>query len=253
MMFSVQETERYCRQLVLREIGGPGQQALQRTKILVIGAGGLGCVLLPYLAGAGIGHITIVDDDTVSLSNLHRQILFSEADIGRNKAEVAASFLTARNPHIVVNPVPIRLDEQNGEALISACDIVVDGSDNFETRYRVADFCEALHKPLVSGSLGRMDGAVTTLVPHEEDVEGRPNPNLRCLFPEPPPQESVPTCSEIGIPGPLAGMIGTVMAMEVLKRAASFGAPLVGRLLLVDALDMRFRTLSYRRISVPAP
>jgi adenylyltransferase/sulfurtransferase len=239
------EIERYARHLVLPEIGGPGQAKLKRASVLVIGAGGLGAPLIQYLAAAGVGMIGIVDDDHVSLSNLQRQTIFSNADIGANKAVAAAAFVKRLNPHVAVEEHVHRIDAHNARAMIAFYDVVADGSDNFETRYAVSDACFHEKKPLVTAALGRFDGSLTTLRPHEKGPDGRPNPTYRCLFPDPPPPGTIPTCAEVGVLGALAGVMGSLMALEVIRAITGFGEPLVGKFLLVDALTMRFDTMRY--------
>jgi len=243
------EIERYARHIILHEIGGAGQQQLKTARVLVIGAGGLGSPVLLYLAAAGVGTLGIVDDDVVSLSNLQRQVLHATGDIGVAKTRSAAASLDAMNPNVAIEEHNLRLTAENAGAIISGYDIVVDGSDNFETRYLVADTAEALGIPLVAGALGRFDGSLTVLMPHETDAKGNPNPRYRDLFPEPPPEGTVPTCAEAGILGAVAGVIGTLQAVEVLKLITGTGEPLVGRLLLYDALSVRFQTMGYKRKS----
>ena len=245
MVFSDDEIERYARHLVLREVGGPGQQKLKAARVLVVGAGGLGAPLLLYLAAAGVGRIGIVDDDTVSLSNLQRQVIFETADVGAGKAAVAAARLARLNPAVESVVHPVRLTADNAEAVLAGYDIVADGSDNFSTRYTVSDACFHARKPLVTGAVGIFDGTVTTLRPFETAPDGAPNPTYRCLFPEPPPAGSVPTCAEAGVLGALTGSIGSMMALEVVREIVGFGEGLVGRLLLMDARAMRFETLRY--------
>lgn len=240
------ELERYARHIVLSEIGGPGQQKLKKARVLVIGAGGLGSPLLQYLAAAGVGTLGIVDDDTVSLSNLQRQVLHDTDAVGVAKTGSAAKALQRINPHVVVDAHPVRIDAANAAELIARYDIIVDGSDNFATRYLVADQCAALERPLVTAAVGRFDGSVTVLVPFLKDGDGRPNPTYRDLFPAPPPDGLLPSCAEAGIVGALTGVIGTLQAMEVIKLITGIGEPLVGRLLLYDALAARFDTITYR-------
>ena len=240
------ELERYARHIVLSEIGGPGQQKLKKARVLVIGAGGLGSPLLQYLAAAGVGMLGIVDDDTVSLSNLQRQVLHDTDAVGVAKTGSAAQALRRINPHVIVEAHPVRIDAANAAELIARYDIIVDGSDNFATRYLVADQCAALERPLVTAAVGRFDGSVTVLVPFLKDGDGRPNPTYRDLFPAPPPDGLLPSCAEAGIVGALTGVIGTLQAMEVIKLITGIGEPLVGRLLLYDALAARFDTITYR-------
>lgn len=244
---SPEEIERYARHIILAELGGAGQQKLKRTKVLVVGAGGLGAPVLSYLAAAGIGTLGIVDDDRVSLSNLQRQVIFDTDSVGQPKVSAAAARIGHINPHVVVEAHEERLTAVNARDLISRYDIVADGSDNFDTRYLVADVCEALRKPLVAAALGRFDGSITALIPFETCAEGVRNPSYRDLFPEPPPAGLVPSCAEAGIIGALAGVVGTLQAMEVIKLAAGIGEPLVGRLLLYDGLAARFDIVKYKR------
>ncbi len=245
MAFSDEEIERYARHIVMRDVGGPGQAKLKRARVLVVGAGGLGAPLLAYLAAAGVGKLGIVDDDTVSLSNLQRQVIHGTPDIGRPKGESARDAVARLNPHVDVEVHPVRLDPANAAAIISQYDVVADGSDNFATRYLVADICEAERKPLVAGALGQFDASLTTLRPFETGPEGRQNPSYRTLFPDPPPPGTVPTCEEAGVLGALPGVIGSLMAIEVLRAIVGFGEPLVGKLLIVDVLTMRFETIRY--------
>ena len=244
-MFTAEELERYARHIVLREVGGPGQQRLKAAKVLVIGAGGLGAPLLLYLAAAGVGTIGIVDDDTVSLSNLQRQVIHGTPDVGRPKVESAADAIARLNPHVRVETHACRLTPENAPALLADYDLVADGSDNFSTRYAVSDACFVARKPLVTAALGAFDGSLTTIRAHETSPDGEPNPTYRCLFPNPPPPGSVAPCAEAGVLGALAGVMGSLMAMEVIRALAGFGEPLVGRLLMVDARSMRFETLAY--------
>jgi molybdopterin-synthase adenylyltransferase len=245
MALAPDEVERYARHLVLAEVGGPGQARIKAARILVVGAGGLGAPLIQYLAAAGIGTIGIVDDDTVSLSNLQRQVIHGTPDIGRGKVDSAADAVTRLNPHVAVEGHALRLTPENAQALIAAYDLVADGSDNFATRYTVSDACYRAGRPLVTAALGQFDGSLTTIRAHERGADGRPNPTYRCLFPSPPPDGSVPTCAEAGVLGALAGVMGSLMAMEVIREVVGFGEGLVGRLLMVDARAMRFETLRY--------
>jgi molybdopterin-synthase adenylyltransferase len=244
-MLSADELERYARHIVLREVGGPGQAALGRARVLVIGAGGLGAPALLYLAAAGVGTLGVIDDDIVSLSNLQRQVIHATPDVGAPKVESAAAAIGRLNPHVKVATHAERLTAVNALALVGAYDIVADGSDNFGTRYLVSDACFFAKKPLVTAAVGTFDGTLTTLRAHERGKDGRPNPTYRCLFPEPPPPGTVPACSEAGILGALAGVLGSMMALEVIREIVGFGEGLVGRLLMVDARAMRFETLSY--------
>lgn len=245
MSLTSEEIERYARHLVLRDIGGPGQQKLKAARVLVVGAGGLGAPLLQYLAAAGVGTIGIVDDDVVSLSNLQRQVIHPTGAIGRLKVDSAQEAIARLNPHVVVEAHALRLTEDNARALIARYDIVADGSDNFATRYLVSDACFYEKKPLVTAAVGGFDASLTTLRPFETAPDGRPNPTYRCLFPEPPPPGTVPSCEEAGILGALTGVVGAMMALEAAREIVGFGEGLVGRLLLIDTRAMRFETLRY--------
>jgi molybdopterin/thiamine biosynthesis adenylyltransferase len=241
-VLSTEELERYARHIVLAEVGGAGQQRFRKARVLIVGAGGLGAPSALYLAAAGIGTIGIVDDDVVSLSNLQRQILHDTARVGEAKVDSARAALARVNPHVRVEPHRLRLTADNADALVGSYDIVADGSDNFATRFLCADVCARVEKPLVTAAVGRFDGSVTVLKPYEGD-----NPSYRDLFPEPPPEGLLPSCAEAGILGALTGVIGSIQALEVLKLVAGIGEPLVGRLLLYDALAQRFDEVRYRR------
>ncbi|WP_404286558.1 HesA/MoeB/ThiF family protein [Microvirga sp. RSM25] len=245
MSLTSDEIDRYARHLVLRDVGGPGQLKLKAARVLVIGAGGLGAPLIQYLAAAGIGAIGIVDDDAVSLSNLQRQVIHATPDLGSLKVESAAEAIGRLNPHVTVEPFSIRLTTENARELIGRYDLVADGSDNFETRYAVSDACFYEKKPLVTAALSQFDGSLTTIRAHETGPDGKPNPTYRCIFPSPPPPGAIPTCAEAGVLGALAGVMGSLMAMEVIREIVGFGESLVGRLLMVDARAMRFDTVRY--------
>src|ERR1700757_4531142 len=246
-MLSANELERYARHIVLHGLGGPGQQALKEASVLVIGAGGLGAPALMYLAAAGVGELGVVDDDIVSLSNLQRQIIHTTPDIGRRKADTAAERIWALNPHVRFAAHATRLKAANAMELIGGYDLVLDGSDNFETRYLVSDACFLAGVPLITASLGTFDASLTTIRAHEKKAEGEFNPTYRCLFPEPPPPGTVPTCEEAGVLGALAGVMGSMMALEAIREIVGFGEGLVGKLLMLDARNMRFETLRYAR------
>src|SRR3984885_8947668 len=246
-MLSADELERYARHIVLREVGGPGQVALKEAAVLVIGAGGLGAPALMYLAAAGVGTLGVVDDDVVSLSNLQRQVIHTTPDIGRQKVDSAAEQIHALNPHVRFEAHIARLYAGNAMALIGGYDLVLDGSDNFETRYLLSDACYLAAKPLITAALGMFDASLTTIRAHERNAEGELNPTYRCLFPESPPPGTVPACAEAGVMGALAGMMGSMMALEAIREIVGFGEGLVGRLLMVDARAMRFETLRYAR------
>ncbi|GGH07701.1 molybdopterin biosynthesis protein [Alsobacter metallidurans] len=245
MTLAGDELERYARHLVLRDVGGPGQGKLRAARVLVVGAGGLGAPVIQYLAAAGVGVIGVVDDDVVSLSNLQRQVIHGTPDIGRLKVESAADAVARLNPHVAVARHPERLDVRNVDALVGAYDLVVDGSDNFDTRYAVSDACFRVGRTLVTGALGTFDASLTTIRAHERGPDGDPNPTYRCLFPAPPPPGAIPACAEAGVLGALTGVVGSMMALEVIREIVGFGEGLVGRLLMIDARSMRFETLSY--------
>jgi molybdopterin-synthase adenylyltransferase len=244
-MLTADELERYARHIVLREVGGPGQAALGRARVLVVGAGGLGAPALLYLAAAGVGTLGVVDDDVVTLSNLQRQVIHDTAAVGRLKVESAREAVARLNPHVAVAMHALRLTHDNAEALVGQYDVVADGSDNFATRYAVSDACFHARKPLVTAAVGQFDGSLTTLKPFETGADGSPNPTYRCLFPEAPPDGLLPTCAQAGILGALTGVIGSLQALEVIKEIVGIGTGLIGRLLLYDARAMRFETIEY--------
>src|SRR6266851_5959645 len=235
------QRSRYSRHLIIPEVGEVGQARLLKSKVLLIGAGGLGSPAALYLAAAGVGRMGIVDDDVVDESNLQRQILHSTDRIGMPKTESAKKTLRALNPDVTVDEHRVRLNRDNAIDLFSQYDLIVDGSDNFGTRYLVNDACVILQKPNVHGSIFRFDGQATTFVP------GGGRPCYRCLFPEPPPPELAPSCQEAGVLGVLPGVIGLIQAVEGVKLILGQGEPLVGRLLLYDALEQRFREVKYER------
>jgi molybdopterin/thiamine biosynthesis adenylyltransferase len=202
---------------------------------------------LSYLAAAGVGRLGIIDDDVVDISNLQRQIIFKTTDVGERKVSAAARAVAALNPHVNVETHHARLGPDNAADLIGSFDLVADGSDNFATRYLLADACEQARRPLVTAALGRFDGSLTTLAPYETDPHGGLNPRLRDIFPSPPPAGAIPTCAGAGVLGAVAGIIGTLQATEILKVLLKIGTPLIGTLLLVDALSFRFETISYSR------
>lgn len=239
------EIERYARHIVLREVGGPGQGRLKSARVLVVGAGGLGAPLLLYLAAAGVGTLGVVDDDVVSLSNLQRQVIHGTPDLNARKVESAASAIRRLNPNVRTMGHAERLTARNALDIVGGYDIVADGSDNFATRYLVSDACYLAKRPLVTGAVGTFDGTLTTIRAHERQPDGSSNPTFRCLFPEPPPPGAVPACSEAGILGALPGIVGSMMALEVIREIVGFGEGLVGRLLMVDARSIRFETIGY--------
>ncbi|WP_109302363.1 HesA/MoeB/ThiF family protein [Aquimarina sp. AU474] len=232
---------RYHRQIILSEIGTSGQNKLSASKVLVIGAGGLGCPALQYLTAAGIGTIGIIDFDTVEASNLHRQILYGENSIGKNKAIAAKDRLVDLNPDITINVYPEKLTTKNALSLFAAYDIILDGTDNFSTRYLVNDACVITGKPLAYGAIFKFEGQVAVF-------NYKNGPTYRCLFPEPPKAGSVPSCSEIGVLGVLPGIIGSMQANEVLKIILGIGDVLNGKLLMYDCLSTRFSSFSIQRV-----
>jgi molybdopterin-synthase adenylyltransferase len=236
---SPDETRRYARHLVLKGMGGGGQQKLKAARIAVVGAGGLGSPAIAYLAAAGIGRLALIDPDEVSLSNLQRQIIHQEAAVGRNKADSAADFVRALNPHVVLDLVPSALTRENALSILKDFDIVLDGTDNLVTRRAVADACLTLHVPLVSGAVSMFSGQVTIFAPH---LGG---PAHDALYPPGASDEDLPSCEANGIIGPVTGVIGTLMAMEAIKLATGIGTPLVGRLLVYDAHGGAFTELTF--------
>lgn len=240
MALSSNEIERYARHLVLHEVGGPGQNRLKDAKVLVIGAGGLGAPLLYYLAAAGIGTIGIVDHDTVSVSNLQRQIIHTTARVGIPKTASARETIQSLNPHVHVIEHPFRITTDNALDIISGYDIVADGCDNFPTRFLVSDACYFARKTLVTAAVGQFDGQLSTFKPHESAPDGTPWPTYRCLMGELPPRGLFPACEEAGILGALPGILGSMQAMEVIKEILGIGDSLAGRLLMYDALAARF-------------
>lgn len=231
---------RYGRQISLPSFGEEGQRRLRGSRILLVGAGGLGSPAATYLAAAGVGAITIVDFDRVETSNLHRQPLFGESAIGRAKVEAARDRLTDLNPHVQLEVVDAKLSSHNALDLVSHCDVVVDGSDNFPTRYLVNDACVLTGRPNVYASVLRFDGQLSVLAAPD-------GPCYRCLFPEPPPPGTVPSCAEAGVLGVLPGLLGTMQALEAIKLLSGVGHVAIGQLILVDALRLAFQSISVRR------
>jgi molybdopterin/thiamine biosynthesis adenylyltransferase len=237
MTLSADETRRYARHLVLKDIGGAGQQALKSARVAVIGAGGLGSPVIAYLAAAGVGTIGVVDNDTVSLSNLQRQIVHRTEDVGAGKAANAVRFVAAMNPFVTVVPHAARLDTSNAGELLGSYELVIDGTDNFDTRRIVAEAAAGLELPLVSGAVSMWDGQVTVFLPG-----GR---RFADLYPVTPDAADVPSCEAVGVLGAVTGVIGTLMAMEAIKLIAGAGDVLAGRLLLYDGRAARFTELEY--------
>jgi adenylyltransferase/sulfurtransferase len=235
-----QEIKRYSRHIILREVGGIGQKKLRRARVLVVGAGGLGSPAAYYLAAAGIGALGIVDNDVVDVSNLQRQILHRTADIGRNKVDSAAERIQALNPGVSVEKHCLRLSKANVENIVKDYDVVVDGVDNFPSRYLLHDACFFSGKPLVEAGVLQFIGQIMTIVPGA-------GPCYRCIFPEPPPPGTVPSCQEAGVLGVVPGILGMLQATEAIKLILGIGKPLKGRLLIFEALSGTFREISIRR------
>lgn len=236
----MQSLRRYSRHLLIPEVGLEGQERLARARVLVVGAGGLGSPVLAYLAAAGVGRLGIIDDDVVDLTNLQRQILYQTGDVGQPKAQLAARRLHALNPQIAIDALPVRFDATNARELVRLYDVVVDGTDSFTTRYLINDACVLERKPDVYGSIFRFDGQVSIFGVGDA-------PCYRCLYPEPPPPETVPTCAEGGVLGVLPGIVGTWQANETLKLLLAIGTPLLGRLAVIDALSGRMREFRIER------
>jgi molybdopterin/thiamine biosynthesis adenylyltransferase len=240
MTLSADELARYARHIVLHEIGGPGQQRLRAARILVVGAGGLGSPALLYLAAAGVGTLGIIDDDTVALSNLQRQVLHATDEIGARKSASAARALHRLNPHVAVEPHPLRLDAAAAARLVPAFDLVLDGSDNFATRYLVNAACVAAGRPLISAAMSQWEGQIGLFHP------AGGGPCYQCLFPEPPAPELVPSCAQAGIIGALPGVMGAMMALEAVKLVTGAGTTLRGALMIYDALHADTRRIRIR-------
>jgi len=240
MSLSKDEIERYARHIMLREVGGPGQQSLKRATAALVGVGGLGAPAALYLAAAGIGKLILIDDDAVALSNLQRQVIYTTEGIGGLKADKAAQALRALNPHVDVEQRPARLTEENAEALLAGASIVLDGSDSFATRFAVNAACHAMGLPLVSGAIGRWSGQLSLFA--SGVIKGAPC--YRCFVPEAPPEAE--TCAAVGVIGALPGVIGAAMALEAVKHITGAGETLTGRLWLFDGLSMESRTISLR-------
>ena len=242
-MLSEDQIDRYARHLILPEVGGAGQQRLLNSRVLVVGAGGLGAPMLLYLAAAGVGTLGIVDDDRVDISNLQRQVIHTAVRVATPKVASAEAAIAALDPAIRVVPHQLRLNAESAAELFADYDVIADGSDNFETRYAVNDAAVVAGRTLVSGAVLRFDGQLSTFKPHA----GPEHPCYRCLFPEAPPPDAIPTCSEAGILGAVAGVVGSLQATEVLKELLGLGSGLSGRLLLYDALSAETRLISFAR------
>lgn len=239
-MLTDEQIERYSRQILLPQVGGKGQEKLLAARVLVLGAGGLGSPVAAYLAGAGVGTLGLVDSDEIELNNLHRQILYTTEEIGQQKALAAENRLKKVNPDIKIIPHVLRLTSMNILEIIKDYDIIVDGTDNFPTRYLVNDACVLAKKTLVHGAFFRFEGQAMVIKPFEGSC-------YRCLFSEPPPPGSVPSCQEAGVLGALAGVIGLIQATETLKLILGIGEPLIGRLIIFNALEMGFRKVKVPR------
>ena len=234
-----EELDRYARHIVLRQVGGAGQQRMKAARIAVVGAGGIGSAVIPALAGAGVGRLSIIDGDTVDLSNLQRQPLYRSDQIGQGKALLVAQFVNALNRFVEVVPIACRVDATNAAELLANHDLILDGTDNFPTRFLLADACHLARRTLVSAAVLRFDGQLSTFRPG--------GPCYRCLYPAPPPPGLVPTCSEAGILGAVTGVMGALMATEVLKEIMGIGDTMAGRVLIWDALAARVRTIALPR------
>jgi molybdopterin/thiamine biosynthesis adenylyltransferase len=241
MSLSPEELQRYARHIVLREVGGPGQARLRAARVLVVGAGGLGSPALLYLAAAGVGHLTIVDDDVVGLSNLQRQVLFGTPDIGAPKAERAREALARLNPHVSVETKAVRIDAGNAGGLVAGHDLVLDGCDNFATRYAVNAACVAAGVPLIAAAMSQWEGQISLWHP----AGGAPC--YACVFPEPPAEGLAPSCAEAGVIGALPGVMGSMMALEAIKHLARAGTGLAGQMFLYDGLHSETRRIRISR------
>jgi len=244
MDFTDEQVHRYARHILLPEVGGAGQARLLASRVLVVGAGGLGSPLLLYLAAAGVGTIGVIDDDVVDLSNLQRQIVHATESVGVPKVESAAATVAGINPDIKLVPHATRLTTENATELISGYDLVADGSDNFPTRFLVNDACFFARKPLVSAAILRFDGQLATFKAFEAGDDGGHGPCYRCLFREPPPPEQIPTCAEAGVLGAFCGVLGSLQATEVVKELLGIGRSMSGSLMICDALGTDFRRIA---------
>ncbi len=246
MDFTDEQVERYARHILLREVGGVGQEKLLDAKVLIVGAGGLGSPLILYLAAAGVGTIGIIDADTVDLSNLQRQVAHTTDRVGMSKVESAAATARAINPDIEIHPIEARFDATNAMDVISDYDIVADGSDNFATRFLINDACYLAGRTLVSAAILRFDGQLGTYKAHTKNEDGGHGPCYRCIFREPPPPGEVASCAEAGVLGALCGTMGSLQATEVLKEIIGIGDSMSGHLMIVDGLAMEFRKIKVK-------
>ena len=244
--FSEHQIQRYSRHILLDQIGGSGQASLINSKVLVIGAGGLGSAVILYLAAAGVGTIGVIDDDVVDLSNLQRQILHTTSSIGTAKVLSAEKTIYEINPEVTLIPIQERIRPDNAMDLIAPYDLVADGCDNFETRFLVNDACYFSHKTLVSAAILRFDGQIYTFKPHKKDGKGNQLPCYRCLFPMAPPPDQIPTCAEAGVLGALCGTIGSLQTTEIVKELLGIGKSLAGSLVIYEGLSFEFRKITVK-------
>jgi adenylyltransferase/sulfurtransferase len=244
--FTEDQVNRYARHILLKEVGGTGQAKLLSSKVLVVGAGGLGSPVLMYLAAAGVGTIGVVDDDTVDLSNLQRQIVHGTASVGTPKVESAKAALAAINPDVTLIPHRTRIGPDNALDLMSRYDLVADGSDNFETRFLINDAAYLAKRPLVSAAILRFDGQLATFKAHETNEDGHHGPCYRCIFREPPPPGQIPSCAEAGVLGALCGTMGSLQATEILKELLGIGDSLSGHLMVYEGLAASFRKIKVK-------
>ncbi len=246
MDFTENQIQRYARHILLNDVGGEGQARLMQSKVLVVGAGGLGSPVILYLAAAGVGTIGVVDDDVVDLSNLQRQIVHTTDAIGTAKVDSARKTIAAINPEVNLVTHRERMTPENAQDLMASYDLVTDGSDNFATRFLVNDACYFSGKPLVSAAILRFDGQLYTFRPNDTDAEGNPLPCYRCLFPEAPPPGQIPTCAEAGVLGALCGTMGSLQATEVIKELIGIGDSLAGSILIYEGLATEFRKIKVK-------
>jgi molybdopterin-synthase adenylyltransferase len=244
--FNEQQIQRYARHILLDQIGGTGQATLLDSKVLVVGAGGLGSPVILYLAAAGVGTIGVIDDDVVDLSNLQRQIVHTTASVGMAKVDSAEKTIRGINPDVKIIPIKDRIGPHNALDLMVDYDLVTDGSDNFPTRFLVNDACYFAKKTLVSAAILRFDGQIYTFKPHEEDADGSRRPCYRCLFPEAPPPGQIPTCAEAGVLGALCGTVGSLQTTEIIKELLGIGDSLAGSLLIYEGLSSEFRKIKVK-------
>lgn len=246
MALTAAQSARYARHIVLKDMGGTGQQRLSAAHVVIVGAGGLGTPIVAYLAGAGVGKLTIIDPDAVSVSNLSRQVIYTDADLGHAKAVAATHFARALNPEIAVDALVTAIDGENGEALLSGANLVIEGTDSFSAKRTIAQICATREIPLITGALGPFDGSITTLAPFLTREDGTHWPAFAKLYPvDPNPQDS-PPCEQVGVLSVLPGVIGTMMATEAVKWLAGFGEPLLGKLLIYSARTGETRIMRYR-------